>query len=411
MALFNYTGRNRRGEAVNGRIEAASADAVATQLFNSGVTPIDILPASAGRDVFGGLRALQERLSEGRVELVDQVFFCRQMYTLLKAGVPILQALRGLRETTRNPALAKVIGSLSDTLDAGQDISTAFRRHEVFSSLFISMVQIGESTGSLAEAFLQLAQYLEREKDTRDRIKQAMRYPIIVLIAITVALFIINMFVIPAFAKVFANFRAELPLPTRILMATSSFTVSYWYLILAGVFGSVYGWLTYVRTPGGRYRWHKWKLRVPVVGSVIYRATLARFARSLAVTIKAGVPVVQGMTVVSRAVDNDFVASRLEQMRDGLERGETITRTAAATALFPPMVLQMISVGEESGAIDQLMGEVADYYDREVEYELKNLSSAIEPILIAAIGVIVLILALGVFLPMWDLARVARGGG
>ena len=410
MALFAYTGRDRRGESVNGQIEAASADAVATQLFNNGVTPIDIEPAGVGSDVFGGLRALQERLSEGRIELVDQVFFCRQMYTLLKAGVPILQALRGLRETTRNPALAKVIGSLSDTLDAGQDISAAFRRHPVFSSLFISMVQVGENTGSLPEAFQQLAEYLEREKDTRDRIKQAMRYPVFVLIALVIALAIINLFVIPAFAKVYAGFRAQLPLPTRMLIAMSNFTVSYWYLIAAGVFGSVYGWLVYIRTPAGRYRWHKWKLRLPVVGSVIFRATLARFARSLAITIKSGVPIVQGMTVVSRSADNDFVTARLEQMRDGLERGETITRTAAATGLFPPLVLQMVSVGEETGAVDQLMAEVADYYDREVDYDLKHMSSAIEPILLVIVGILVLILALGVFLPMWDLAKAARGG-
>lgn len=410
MPVFQYTGRNRRGEAVKGSIEAASVDAVASQLFNNGITPIDILEASVQKDVLGGLRALRGRWGEGRVELTDQIFFCRQMYTLLKAGVPIMQALRGLRETSRNPALARVIGSLAEGLDAGLDLTGALRRHEKeFSALFVSMVQVGETTGSLPEAFLQLSEYLEREKETRDRIKQALRYPAIVLVAIAIALAIINLFVIPAFAKVFASFKAELPWATQILIATSNFTVAYWYWILAALILAALAIHYYVRTPEGRYRWHRWKLRIPIFGGIVHRATLGRFARSLSVTLKAGVPLVQGMTVVSRAVDNDYIGERILQMRDGIERGETVTRTAATTGFFPPTVLQMISVGEETGAIDNLLAEVAGYYEREVDYDLKNLSSVIEPILIVFIGIMVLILALGVFLPMWDLAQAARG--
>ena len=411
MAVFSYRGRNRRGEAVDGRIEGLSVDAVADQLFNSGVTPIDIAEASPANDVFGGLKALRINLSEGRVELLDQVFFCRQMYTLIKAGVPILQALRGLRESTQNLALAKVIGSISEGLDAGLDLTGALKRHpKIFSSLFISMVQVGETTGSLAEAFLQLSIYLERDKDTRDRIKQAMRYPTMVLFAITVAMFIINLFVIPAFAKIYAGFRAELPWATKILIATSNFMVHYWLWIIVASVLLALGIRSYVKTPEGLYRWHRYKLKIPLVGSILYRSTLGRFARSMAITLKAGVPLVQGMTVISRAVDNEFVGERIIQMRDGVERGENITRTAAATGMFPPLVIQMISVGEETGAVDDLLQEVAEYYEREVDYDLKNLSSSIEPVLIVIIGIMVLVLALGVFLPMWDLARAARGG-
>jgi MSHA biogenesis protein MshG len=411
MALFQYTGRNRRGESVQGQLEGASAEAVATQLFNNGITPIDITPAVAASDVLGGLRAWRVRYSEGRVSLTDQVFFCRQMYTLLKSGVPILQALRGLRETAQSPALVKVIGSISDGLDAGLDLSTALKRHsDVFSTLFISMVQVGETTGSLPEAFSQLSTYLEREKDTRDRIKQAVRYPVMVIFAITVAMFIINLFVIPAFAKIYASFKAELPWATKILIATSNFTVRWWYLIILAVILLVVAIRFYINTTEGQYRWHRMKLRLPLVGSIIYRATLGRFARALAISLKAGVPLIQGFSVVSKAVDNDFVAERIVQMRDGIERGESITRTATAAGLFPPLVVQMISVGEETGTIDSLLLDVAEYYEREVDYDLKNLSASIEPVLLVVIGAIVLILALGVFLPMWDLARAARGG-
>jgi MSHA biogenesis protein MshG len=407
MPHFQYRGRNQRGEPVKGHVEGASAEAVASQLFSSGVTPIDIVATSEVRDVLGALRA---RLATGRrVDLVDLILFSRQMYTLLKAGVPILQALRGLRGSAQNPALAAVIGSLSESLDTGLDLTTAMRRHpQVFSTLYVSMIQVGETTGSLEEAFLQLAVYLEREKDTRERVKSATRYPTFVVIAMVIAMFIINMFVIPAFAKVYAGFRIELPWATKLLIATSNFTVAYWHVMLVLLIAAVLAVRHYVNTPEGRYWWHKWKLRLPVVGKIIYKTTLGRFARALAVMIKAGVPLVQGMSVVARAVDNDVIGERILQMRDGIERGETIARTAAGTGMFPPLVVQMISVGEDTGAVDALMFNVADYYERESDYDIKNLSTAIQPLLLVVLGVLVLILALGVFLPMWDLVKVAR---
>ncbi|TAM44453.1 MAG: type II secretion system F family protein [Gammaproteobacteria bacterium] len=406
MPVYQYRGRNQRGESVKGQIEAATADVVATQLFNSGIVPIDISLTQARADV---LAALRGRFRGGKVELVDLILFSRQMYTLLKAGVPIMQALRGLRESTQNPAFIRVLASIGESLDTGLELSTSLKRHpEVFPPLFVSMVQVGETTGSLEEVFLQLAGYLEREKDTRDRVKSALRYPIIVIVAMVIALFIINIFVIPAFIKVFASFRIQLPLPTRILIATSKFTVAYWPYILGALAATIFVVRNYVRTADGRYRWHRLKLKLPVAGKIIYKATLSRFTRALAVIIKAGVPLVAGMTVVSRAVDNDYISERILQMRDGIERGETIGRTAQATGMFPPLVIQMINVGEESGAVDILMMNVAEYYDREVDYDIKNLSTAIQPILIVFMGILVLILALGVFLPMWDIVQAVR---
>lgn len=409
MPLFQYKGRNQRGEAVRGHLEAVSSDAVAAQLMNSGVIPIDIGVTQAREDIFG---AFKSRLAAGtRITLTDLSLFSRQMYTLLKAGVPIMQALRGLRDSTQNPALAKVIISIGESLDTGLDLTSALRRHpKVFSPLYVNMVQVGETTGSLQEVFLQLATYLEREKDTRDRIKSATRYPIFVVVAIFIAIFIINLFVVPTFAKVYAGFKIELPLATKILIATSNYTVAYWPVIVIGVITAIFSIRYYIRTPEGRYRWHKMKLGIPVVGKVIYKATLGRFSRALAVMIKSGVPLVQGMTVISRAVDNDFIGDRIVQMRDGVERGETIARTAAATGMFPSLVIQMISVGEETGSVDELMFNVAEFYEREVDYDISNLSTALQPILIVFLAIMVFILALGVFLPMWDLVQVARKG-
>ena len=409
MPQFQFSGRNRRGESVKGRMEGASIDAIATQLFNNGITPIDINTADVRRDVFGALQGFRLQWNEGSVRIVDQIFFCRQMYSLLKAGVPIMQALRGLRDTTQNQALAKVIGSLIEGLDAGLDLTSAVKRHpKAFPAVFVSLISVGENTGSLPDAFAQLAEYFDREKDTRDRIKQAVRYPIFVIIAMAIALLIVNIFVIPAFAKVYGNLKVALPLPTRILIGFSNFTLQYWYLLVIGFIAAVVGARTYVHTPDGRYRWDHLKLKFPIIGGIIYRASLGRFARALSMTMRSGVPVVQGMTVISNAVDNEFISTRILQMRDGLERGETITRTAGATGMFPPLVLQMISVGEESGTVDTLLTEVAEYYEREVDYDLKNLSSSIEPILLVAVGGLVLVLALGVFLPMWDMAQAFR---
>jgi MSHA biogenesis protein MshG len=319
-----------------------------------------------------------------------------------------MQALASLRRTATNPALARVIEGLEEALDAGMDLTSAMRREpKVFPPLMIGMVQVGETTGKLAQVFEDLYGYLERERDTRARIKQALRYPSFVLIAITIALAILNIFVIPVFARVFSGFNAELPWATRLLIATSNYCVEYWPILLAQIVGLVLAFRFAIATPRGRFAWDRIKLRLPVVGKILYQALLGRFARALATTMRAGVPLTQGLQSVAEAADNVFLARHVNTMRDGVERGETVMRTAAATGLFTPLVLQMLSVGEETGAVDNMLFEVAEYYDREVDFGLQNLSSAIEPILISFIGVIVLIMALGIFLPMWDLASVA----
>jgi MSHA biogenesis protein MshG len=339
---------------------------------------------------------------------MDLQLFSRQMYTLLKAGVPIMRALAGLQESTRNPAFAAVVQDLRESLDSGRELSTAMRRHpKIFSAFYVSMIQVGEMSGMLDETFLRMFDHLEFERDMRERIRTAMRYPSFVIIAMAIAIVIINLFVIPAFAKVYAGFHAELPLVTRMLLGFSGFMVDYWMLMLAMTAGAVMGFRFYINTTDGRYKWDRYKFKLPIAGDIILKATLARFARSMALSFKSGMPILQGLNVVGMVVDNEFMRSRIEQMRDGVERGESILRTSSAAGVFNPVVLQMIAVGEETGDMDGLMFEVAGMYEREVEYEVKTLSSKIEPILIIALGILVLILALGVFLPMWDLGRAA----
>jgi MSHA biogenesis protein MshG len=404
MPAYLFRGRNARGDLVQGRLDAKDAGAVADQLFTVGVAPVDILPVQEAAGVAAGWLS---RIRVERVGLVDVMLFSRQMYTLLKAGVPILNALQGLKDSTANAAFAAVIGDIRQSLDAGRELSAALRRHErIFSPFYLSMVRVGEMTGRLDGAFLRLYEHLEFEKDMRDRIRSALRYPLFVVIAMAVALVIVNLFVIPAFARVYESFRADLPLTTRVLIGFSQFMVQYWGALLAGLIAAAVASRFYVATPAGRYQWDKLKLQLPIVGKIVLKASLARFARGFSIAFRSGIPVVSNLSVLARVVDNDFIGQRVEQMRDGVERGESVLRTASAIGVFTPTVLQMIAVGEQTGELDDLLDEVAKMYEREVDYEVKTLSAQIEPILIVLLGVLVLILALGVFLPMWDLAKV-----
>ena len=409
MPSFRYRGRGGRGDLLEGVFEAASADAVAAQLINSGITPVVIEEATAQADVFAQLR----RWSIARKpDLSELILFCRQMYTLMRAGVPITQAMNGLVKSTRNPVLAEALGEVRATLESGRELSAALAQHpSLFSTLFVSTIRIGENTGRLDDVFLKLAEYLDRERDTRARIKSALRYPSFVLVAITLAIGVINVVVIPQFARIFERAEVALPLPTRMIIATSDFCVAWWPALLAAFIAAIVTCRLWVKTDAGAYQWDRYKLRIPIVGGIIQRATLGRFARGFSMSLAAGVPLTQSLGVMAQAVDNEFIGERIRNIRNGVERGDTLTRSATATGIFTPLVLQMLAVGEETGAVDDLLAEVAGFYEREVDYDVKNLSQTIEPVLIAVLAGLVLVFALGVFLPMWDLAGVKLSGG
>ena len=406
MPFFAYKGRNARGELLQGVLEGADSNAVADQLFGTGVTPVEITLTrqAVGKDG----ENWWTRLTEKKVTSLDVQLFSRQIYTLLKSGVPIMRGLAGLQESAISKSFGRVIKDLRESLDAGRELSAAMRRHpEVFNNFYLSMVKVGEMTGRLDEVFLRLFDHLEFDREMKNRVKSATRYPTFVIIAMTLAMIIVNIFVIPQFQKVFESFRAELPLMTRILIGTSKFTVEYWPALLVAAVVGFLAARAWVGTPNGRYSWDKAKLRFPIAGKIVHKATMARFARSFALSSRSGVPIVQALTVVSQTVDNAYLSSRVEQMRDSVERGDSILRTSIAAGVFTPVVLQMIAVGEESGALDDLMDEIAEMYEREVDYELKTLASQIEPIMITFLGAMVLVLALGIFLPIWNLGQAA----
>lgn len=408
MATFRYSGRNAEGVKVAGIVDGNSAEAVASELLGKSITPLTIEAQNAvDADVFA---SIGEFLRRKHVDLDELIIFCRQMYSLAKAGVPIIRAIAGLGESNRNLYFREVLQKVRSDLEGGVSMAVALNAHpKVFGTLFVSMISVGENTGQLDQAFRQLASYLELERETRKRIKQATRYPLFVLSAMAVALTVINLFVIPAFSKVFAQFQAQLPLPTRILIATSQFFQDYWWLLALLLGGSLYAFFKWIETEAGALKWDQLKLRLPIVGGIFERIALARFTRTFAMMYKAGVPLLQTLSINSASVGNKYIGQAILGMRESVERGEALTRSASASGLFTPLVLQMMAVGEETGALDDLFVEVADFYEQEVDYDLKQLADAIEPILIVAMGVMVLILALGVFLPMWELASAAKG--
>ncbi|MDA0148568.1 type II secretion system F family protein [Vibrio sp. LaRot3] len=406
MSVFNYQGRNLDGSKVTGQVEAATAELAAESLMAKGVIPLEIKEGSSGSALNVDLKSL----FTPAVPLEVLVIFCRQMFSLTKAGVPLLRSMKGLTQNCANKQLKEALEDVTNELTNGRSLSAAMQLHpKVFSPLFVSMLSVGENTGRLDEALLQLANYYEQELETRKRIKTAMRYPTFVISFIVIALFILNVKVIPQFSSMFARFGVELPLPTRILMATSNFFVNYWGLMLALIIGALFAFRAWRQTAQGREKWDKFRLRMPVVGSVVNRAQMARFARTFALMLKAGVPLNQSLALSAEALDNKFLEARLLEMKSSIEAGGTISSTAINSGIFTSLVIQMISVGEETGRIDELLLEVADFYDREVDYDLKTLTARIEPILLVIVAGMVLILALGIFLPMWGMLDAIKG--
>jgi MSHA biogenesis protein MshG len=409
MAYFAYTGRDAQGALVTGTLEGADPGSAAGLLLAQGVTPLKI-EETAQASAEPGQSALEALLGPG-ITAIEVMLFSRQLYTLLKSGVPILRALAGLEESTPNKAMIAMLRDLRQGLESGRELSVAMRKHDkVFSKFYVSMIQVGEMTGRMEDVLLQLYHHLEFEKFMREQVKTALRYPSFVIAAMAIAIGVINVMVIPAFAKVFASFKGDLPLMTRILIGFSDFTVHWWPAIVGGFVAAVFLFKRWTATKSGELAWDRMKLKIPVAGTIVLKATLARFAKSLAMAGKSGVPIVQALATVSTTVDNAYISECVTKMQAGVERGESVLRTATATGVFTPVVLQMIAVGEESGALDDLMDEIGGLYQQEVEYELKTLGAQIEPILIVFLGVLVMILALGVFLPIWDLGRISTQG-
>ena len=406
MPTFAYLARDEAGAKVEGALEASDAGALATTLSAQGLL---LVRAEPQREVHAHpFAALKTRWLEKPIGIVDLMLFCRQLATLLKAGVPLLRSLKGLEESAEKSRFADVLTAVQRELESGRELSLSLKQQgHVFSNYVVNMVRVGELTGRLPEIFNGLAVQMNFERENRERVAQALRYPFFVLATALAALVAVNIFVIPAFAKVYRGLKAELPVLTKLLIGISDFALAYWPALLAlGVFGAGAAW-SFVRTDAGRRVRDALVLRIPIVGSLVHRASLARFTKSFGLALEAGIPVVEALTAALETADNVIIAERIATMRVAAERGESLARAARSTGVFTPTIMQMIAVGEETGALGEMMNEVADHYQKEVEYAIKGLASQLEPILILVLGGIILVFALGVFLPLWDLSRVA----
>lgn len=404
MPQYRYKARDKEGVLVTGTMESGRKEAVADQLSGMGYIPVLIEEQAeslfTAPDLFRRFRKVRPQ---------DLIVFSRQLATLVSANVPFLRSLDSIEKQTENKRLKEAVAEIRRDVEAGAAFSDALAKHPgIFSTLYVSMVRAGETAGVLEDILERLALLAEHEAETKARVKAASRYPLIVVIAICAAFAFLVSFVIPKFATIFERFKTELPLPTRVLIGINYVVQNYWYLILLGAVLVLGGLLWYIKTPAGRWQWDRLKLRIPIFGVLFQKVAMSRFARIFSALQKSGLPMLLTLDIAAETVGNMVIARTIQSMRESVREGRTLAGPMEESGLFPPLVVQMTSVGEETGDIDVMLAKVSDYYDMDVEYTLRNLSTMIEPILLLFVGGVVLFLALGIFLPMWDMITLFR---
>ncbi len=344
-----------------------------------------------------------------RVKFSDLNMFTRQLYTLQRAGLPMLMSLHAIRDQTGNEVLKDVVDQVAQRIESGSSLSEALSSYpRIFSSIYVNMVRSGEVSGKLDQILDRLATLGEHDEKIRMHIKSAMRYPLIVVVTLIVGFVSLVLFVVPKFTNIFSKFDTALPLPTQLLLLIYNSIVHYWWLVIILVGLASFAFFHYVRTPHGKYVCDRIFLRVPIFGSMIQKISLSRFCRITSTLLKSGVPILTILDLVKGTSDNAVIAQAIERIRISVNDGKGMLDPMKASGLFPPVVTQMVSVGEETGKLDELLIHVADYYDAQVEYTINNLVSLIEPVLIVFLGSTVLFLALGIFMPMWSLMKLFK---
>jgi MSHA biogenesis protein MshG len=406
MKAYQYKARDGRGALVEGKMEALTSANVANYLLSRGLTPVNIVELTWSSGFFSWCA---EKLELYKVEPNDLMVFCRQMHVLLASSIPVINALTYLAESTKSKKLKICLNGIINNVASGQNLTQSFAKYpEVFTPIFISIIDAGENSGKLDLSFLHISEHLEFELKSSRQIKSVLRYPIIVIIMALAAIMVINFMVVPAFANLFASFKTQLPLPTIILITTSNFLTNNWLYLLLFIMVTIITIKWYLKTEQGRLIWDKYKLKLPIIGEIILQIVLARFARIFAMMVKSGVPIARSLILVSNVVDNMYIKNGILFIHNGVEHGFSISKTAAETRLFPAMIVQMLNVGEETGSLDYLLLEIAKYYEEEIQYSLNKLYETIQPILLIFMGGLILVLAMGVFLPMWDMIGIIQ---
>jgi len=403
MANFKYKVRDKYGRSLDGAMAGENKDAVLAYLKKMGYTPVTI------DEVKGNFIAKDFFSRFIKIKQEEMIMFSRQLVTLQSAGLPLLMSLSAIKEQTESKALKEVITEIILDVESGSSFAEALGRHpDVFNDLYVNMVKSGEASGTLDEVLERLAALAEQQMETQSKIKSATMYPIIVILTLVAAFLTVVTFVLPRFAELFIRFKVDLPLPTRILMAINYGVRHYWFIILPMLTAVIFTFKKYIETPAGRIAWDNFKIKVPIFGPLLLKIMMSRFARVTASLVKSGIPLLQVLDMSSKTTGNVIIAKSIENIKSSVNVGKPMHESMRQDKLFPPIVTQMVSVGESTGKLDQLLTRVADYYDRQVDFALKNLTTAIEPILIFCLGGMVLVMALAIFLPLWDMIQVFK---
>jgi len=407
MPLFEYKGIKDNGQMVTGTMEAPVAGTVFEHLDKQRITPIKIAvkkTASAGFNI-----SLFKR--KPKVKIIEITQFTKQLVTLIKAGVPIVSALDALSEQQDNPGFKAILKQVHDDVEEGMNFSDALKKHpSIYNDLYVYGVKAGETGGVLDQVLERIGSLMAYELEIKQKVKGAIRYPVFVICALIIAFVVLMVVVVPKFIQIFGSAK-NLPLPTRILIGISSFFQNYWWLLLLGLAGAFFGFTYYISTPKGRYNFDNFKLKVPVFGNLFLKSAMSRFAHMFETLNRSGLPILQTMEIVSATIGNKVISKGLEQVGQGIEKGRGIAGPLKESELFPPLVIRMIAVGEQSGSLDEMLHNVSEHYDNEVNYLIENLVGLIEPILTISIGAVVLFLALSIFLPLWSQMQLIGGGG
>lgn len=402
MPDFEYKAIDDSGMEVIQVIEASSADEVAEKLDKMGYLPINIKEKKAASSI--SLFKKKKKIKQAEV-----IVFTRQLVTLLKAGVPLLSCLEAMVKQTDNEDLQTVIQDIYVDIESGHSFSDALSKHpDIFSELYVNSIKAAEMGGALDEVLERVAYLLEHDMETQSRIKSAMRYPIIVIISLGMAFIGLMLLVVPNFISLFDSMKIELPLPTRLLIGFHHILTEYWYVLVLVIAVVYFGFTRYIKTEKGAYQWDKFKINIPLLGPLNLKSSMSRFTRMFETLNSSGLPILQTLDIASKTVGNLVISKEIEKAAYGILQGEGIAEPLGRGNIFPPMVVRMIAIGEQSGSLDTMLLNVSNHYDTEVDYAVKNLTSMIEPILTIGVGVIVLFLATAIFLPMWDLTKLAQ---
>ena len=400
MPVFEYTARNTKGEIVRDKLDAATKDDVLAQLRRNRLQVVRVEETKAGGPKF--------RLGGG-IRTRDVVILTRQFATMINAGLPLVQALDILAQQTENKALADVTRAVVYDVESGHTLADALRKHpKAFSDLYVNMVAAGEAGGILDTILLRLAQFLEKNDAIIRKVKGAMVYPAVIISVAVIAIAVLLIFVIPTFETMFASVNMELPLPTRIVIGASNLLQNYWWAIIGIMLLGTFGLFRWYKTPTGRLQMDTLLLKMPVLGDLVRKSAVSRFTRTLGTLISSGVSILEGLEITARTAGNMVVHNAVMESRASIAGGETIAAPLQKSRVFPPMVISMIAVGEQTGGLDEMLSKIADFYDEEVDAAASALLSLMEPIMIVVLGVVVGGMVVAMYLPIFDMVNAVQ---